>query len=285
MSSSKKNTILPNVPSPQGSKASSVYGRFIPKEELENVSNWNPNMFGSDQPRPTSGVHRAGPSEPKAPPADPAEELANLMRSTRQQGYQDGYRDGMAALEAFKQTFASQISAQMGALTQSLMAQLDDLQQDMARALATSATHLARQVVRSELTTRPELIAQVAEEALGALLLSAKHITIRVNPNDHALVLSGAADVLTARGARLVSDASIARGGCVVESDIGVIDASLPTRWRRAAAALGIEQSWQAQAQEEPEITTEPEMATEADASTTISHTRAAGNWPEESEP
>jgi flagellar assembly protein FliH len=187
------------------------------------------------------------------------------MRSTRQQGYQDGYRDGMAALDAFKQSFASQLSAQMGALTQSLMGQLDDLQQEMARALAASATQLARQVVRSELKTRPELIAQVAEEALDALLLSAKHITLRVNPSDHALVLAGAADVLTARGARLVSDASITRGGCVVESDIGVTDASLQTRWRRAAGALGIEQGWDAGLAADRDAQAQAEQAEQAD--------------------
>ena len=45
-------------------------------------------------------------------------------------------------------------------------------------------------------------------------------------------------------GARLVNDAGITRGGCVIESDIGVVDASIETRWRRAAAALGVERPW-----------------------------------------
>ena len=69
---------------------------------------------------------------------------------------------------------------------------------------------------------------------------------IRDSPDDHALVADGAAEVLKARGARLLSDASMARGGCLVESDIGVIDASIDTRWRRAAAALGIDEPWDA---------------------------------------
>jgi flagellar assembly protein FliH len=187
-------------------------------------------------------------AEPPAPPAPPkpsrAEELAAHVRAARSAGYQDGYRDGLVALEGFKQSFASQTTAQIGSITQSYTQQLDALQQDMARALAVAATHLARQMVRSELVQRPELVAAVAQEAVETLLLSAHHITLRVHPDDHALVSEGAADVLAARGARLLSDGGVTRGGCVVESDIGVIDASLEARWRRAAASLGISDAW-----------------------------------------
>ena len=42
----------------------------------------------------------------------------------------------------------------------------------MAEAGARSPPKLARQVVRSELAARPELVAQVAEEAVNAVLLS-----------------------------------------------------------------------------------------------------------------
>ena len=162
----------------------------------------------------------------------------------RQGGYHDGYRDGLAALESFKQSFAAQTTAQIGGLMQSYSGQMDNLQQEMANALAAAATALARQVVRGELAERPQLVATVAQEALETLLLSARHITIRVHPDDHVLVAQGAADTLAARGARLLADATIERGGCVVESDIGVVDASIETRWRRAAAALGSEVGW-----------------------------------------
>src|SRR6185369_13035937 len=139
--------------------------------------------------------------------------LGAQLHAARQGGYQDGYRDGLAALEQFKQSFAAQVTAQLGALTQSYGQELDALQQDMARALAVSATHLARQIVRSEIAARPELVAVVAQEALDTLLMSARQVTVRVHPDDHPLVAQGAAEALAARGARLVADASIARGG------------------------------------------------------------------------
>jgi flagellar assembly protein FliH len=216
------------------------YARFIPREELGGFAAWNPGDIAGG-PAPQANVQRA-PEE--APKVDVAAKIAEQLRSTRQAGYQDGYRDGLVALDAFKQSFAAQTTTQIGTLMNSLAAELGGLQQDMARTLAISATHLARQIVRSELTIRPELIAQVAHEAVDTLLLSAQHITLRVHPDDHAFVAQGAADVLAARGTRLLSDTAMSRGGCLVESDIGVIDASLETRWRRAAASLGCDEGW-----------------------------------------
>lgn len=242
MTSSKSKPSVTHVPPVAGSKPS-VYGRFIPREELNSFSAWSPDALSGVAAPADTGVHRAAP-EPEAPKATPAELLSAKLHATRQQGYQDGYRDGMAALEMFKQSYANQLSTQFSSLAKSLASQMDDLQQDMARALAVSATNLARQMVRSELQTRPELVVAVANEALEALLLSARHITVRVHSNDLPFVTHGAAEVLAARGGRVVADNTVTPGGCLVESDIGVIDASIETRWRRVAAAMGCEQTW-----------------------------------------
>jgi flagellar assembly protein FliH len=233
-----------NVPPPAGGAKQTNYSRFIPREELSSFAAWNPaSLSGADEP--SIGVQRPQPPAPPAPPMpSPEALLAAHVNQARQTGYQDGYRDGLVALEGFKQSFAMQMSQQLGALTQSYGTQLDDLQQDLARALAVTATQLAQQMVRSELTARPELVAKVATEAIDTLLLSARHITLRVNPDDHALVLQGAGDALAARGARVLVDTDILRGGCLVESDIGVIDATLETRWRRAAGSVGCDQAW-----------------------------------------
>ncbi|MES2100590.1 MAG: FliH/SctL family protein [Pseudomonadota bacterium] len=236
-----------NIPSPND--AARAYARFIPREELNDVKAWQPGDLAGG-PAPQANVQRA-PDE--APKVDVAAELAAQLRAARQAGYQDGYRDGLVALDGFKQGFAAQTTAQIGMLLQSLGAELDGLQQDMARTLAIAATQLARQIVRSELAANPALVAAVAQEAVDTLLLSARHITLRVHPDDHPFVAQGAADVLAARGARLLADAAMSRGGVLVESDIGVIDASLEARWRRAAASLGCDANWDASAPAEPD--------------------------------
>ncbi|OGA97782.1 MAG: hypothetical protein A3E25_19520 [Burkholderiales bacterium RIFCSPHIGHO2_12_FULL_69_20] len=196
---------------------------------------------------------------PSAAPADPAPddqptlealhaemqaEMQLQVAAARQQGYQDGYRDGLVALESFKESFAKQTSAQMAQVLKSLDDELGQLEQQMATSVARVATELARQVVRSELSTRPALVVQVAREAVNAVLMSAHHITVQVHPDDHALVAQGCDEALAARGARLVSQPSMARGGCRVESDAGVIDARVPTRWAQAILSLGTGVAW-----------------------------------------
>lgn len=238
MTSSKHKSGIRNVPPPEGAKPS-PYARFIPREELGSFASWTPGTLSGDGKPTPQPVRKAAEAE-----KPPMPDISGQLHAARQAGYQDGYRDGLAALEQFKQSFAAQMTAQIGQLTQSYGHELDALQQDMARALAVSATHLARQIVRSELEARPELVAVVAQEALDTLLMSARQVTVRVHPDDQPLVAQGAAEVLAARGARLVADASIARGGCLVESDIGVIDASVAARWKRAVAALGCEEAW-----------------------------------------
>ena len=241
MSSKKPNTPR-QVPSPrpEGDKPASPYTRFIPREELGSFATWTPGAFGDgqapQQPRP--GAAREAAKVPKP------EELQAQLHAARQAGYQDGYRDGLAALDGFKKSHMAQMSAQVGALLQSFGAEMDGLEQLMAQALAQAATLLAKQVVRSELTLRPDAVVQVAQEAVNAVQMNARHITLRVHPDDHPLVAQGAAEVLATRGARLLADPAVKRGGCIAESDVGVIDASIEARWAQASTQLGGNSAW-----------------------------------------
>jgi flagellar assembly protein FliH len=220
-----------NVPPPQGSKSSTPYQRFIPREELGDFASWKPGTFG----QATTGA------APAAPPEPTAADWQARVAAARQAGYQEGYRDGLVALENFKQTFAQQATAQIGALLESFDQQLTQLDDEIARTLASTAVQLARQVLRSELTVRPEIVAQVAAEAVGAVMLSARHISVHVHPQDLPLVAEGAEEALAARGAKLSAHPEIQRGGVMVQSDVGAVDARIATRWAQAAAALGSE--------------------------------------------
>jgi len=64
------------------------------------------------------------------------------------------------------------------------------------------------------------------------------------------VVQAGAGDTLVARGARLLADATLTRGGCRVESDLGSIDARIEARWSQAARILGQDIAFEAGAAE-----------------------------------
>lgn len=232
-----------NVPPPQPAggtapRSATAYSRFIPREELGAFAAWSPHTLNAELDGGTA------PADAGAPAAETPAAQAQVA-AARQAGYQDGYRDGMAALDAFKKSFAQQMSAQIGQLVQSFDAEFREMEEQMAQALAAMATELARQVVRSELSQRPELIAHVAHDAVEALQLSARHVRVRVNPEDLPLVLEGAGEEMKAREAQIIPDAEVARGGCKVDSDIGSVDATLPARWLQISAAMGQQSLWE----------------------------------------
>jgi len=231
--SSQKPFGFRNIPPPPGAKPASAYQRFIPREELGDFASWKPGSFAGQAAPGTGAAQAQAPAEPTT--ADWEARIA----AARQAGYQDGYRDGLVALENFKQSFAQQATAQIGALLDGFDQQLQQLDTQIARAVADSAVQLARQVLRSELSVRPELVATVAAEAVGAVMLSARHISVQVHPLDLPLVAEGAEEALAARGARLAANPEIQRGGVMVQSDVGAVDARIATRWAQAAAALG----------------------------------------------
>ncbi len=282
MNSSDQAGTAPRRPRSPAAPAGADYSRFIPREELRSFAAWRPGSFGNTADLVPAAWAPAASSAPAAathsPPADPqpsparpqarrdewraelqaelraelqaelqAEWQADTARqvaAARTQGYQDGYRDGLVALDSFKQSFAVQASGQISQVVHALDQALGELEQRMAISLAQVATELARQVVRSELSLRPALVAQVAREAVNTVLASARQISLLVHPDDHALVAAGCQDALAARGARLLALASIQRGGCRVESDAGVVDAGIAARWAQATQALGTGVAW-----------------------------------------
>lgn len=238
---------LRNVPPPQGGAPKpTTYGRFIPSEEIDEVQAWQPSAFG-DVPAarpPVSAPPPPAPPKAPEPPPPPPPDPRELLAAARQAGYQDGLRDGQASAEAFKQMHGRQVAAQIGAFLQSFDQSLAALEQQMADALTRTAVELAKQVVREELRQHPEHIARVAHDAVESLMVSARHVRVRVNPADLPLVEAGAGEALRGRGAQLVSDSAIERGGCAVESDIASVDAMVPHRWAQAAAQLGQKSDW-----------------------------------------
>ncbi|WP_396269940.1 FliH/SctL family protein [Ideonella sp.] len=216
------------------------YARFIPREELKGFAAWRPDSFGAPKVEPEPEA----PLEPPEPPPPTTDEWLARIEEARQAGYHNGYRDGLEALEAAKRQFAQQTSAEMASLVAAFQSDVAALEDRMAHAVLDTSLRLARQVVRSELALRPDAVAQVAREAVSAVLLTAQHLRLRMHPQDLALIESGAGDDLRARKVLLLADAALSRGGCVVETDMGEVDARVESRWQQAAGVFGLPLDW-----------------------------------------
>ena len=101
------------------------------------------------------------------------------------------------------------------------------------------ALHLAKGMLRNALEVKPELIIPVVREAIGYLPVLQQPALLQLNPADAEIVRGAMNEELEKSGWRVVEDASIARGGCKIDTASNQIDAQVASRWQRLAAALG----------------------------------------------
>jgi flagellar assembly protein FliH len=115
--------------------------------------------------------------------------------------------------------------------------------QKTERQVVQLALAIARRVIDREISLDRELLVAMARVALDRLADTAS-ATIRLHPEDYA-VAAGAtkagqagAGKLSEGAVRLVADPIVSRGGCLVQSDFGLIDVSPDAQLRELADAL-----------------------------------------------
>jgi flagellar assembly protein FliH len=195
-------------------------------------------------PRPmaASATAAAFAPAPDAPPAAPPaedillaehrERLAALEREAFTKGYAQGERAGMEAggkrAEAMLRRIGQTIE-ELGGLRQTLIHETE-------REMVQLALTLARRVVHREVTLDPELAAALAHVALERLGTTTP-ATIRLNPEDYTVVAQDSAR-WGGQTVTVVPDPSISRGGCLVDSAFGSVDATIERQFDELSRAL-----------------------------------------------
>ncbi|MGE5320087.1 MAG: flagellar assembly protein FliH [Hyphomicrobiaceae bacterium] len=169
-------------------------------------------------------------------PQDPEAELAALREAARAEGYAEGMAAGRVEGE--------QACGRMKQLAESFSSTLDNLDFRLADMVLDLALDVARQVVAGELAARPERILDVVNLALKQMAETSREARLLLNPDDAALVRPHLDQVLDKNRLRIVEDARIVRGGCLIETSQGDLDATLPARWRQVVQVLGSNQNW-----------------------------------------
>ena len=172
-----------------------------------------------------------------APPAGDSEaELSGLRAAARSEGYAEGLAAGRLEGE--------QACKRMKQLAESFAATLDNLDFRLADMVLELALDVSRQVVSAELTVHPERILDVVNMALKQMAETSREARLLLNPEDAVLVRPHLDQVLDKNRLRIVEDVRVVRGGCLIETAQGDLDATLPARWRQVVQVLGSNQNW-----------------------------------------
>jgi len=143
---------------------------------------------------------------------------------------------------------SSRQEQQLNELLAALAASLADLSRLREKVLKNStddmlrlALGMAEQIIHREVATDPTIILNTLQAALQAAIHSdAYHV--RVHPDDLALVMERKplflASISGLKNITLEGDATLTRGGCLVESELGQVDASIEGQMGELRAKL-----------------------------------------------
>ena len=227
---------------------------------------WEMTSFGDDRPSSLAAriqaeeraasiaASAAAATYAAAEPAVPAmqfptaAELEALRDDARAEGYAEGLEEGRAAaraeaLEAGRAEVAQEVET-LRAIAATFSGAVTAADETIASDVLDLALHLARSMVRSAFTVRPELIIPIVREAIDYLPVLQQPAILALNPEDIEIVRAALADELDKGGWRVVADPQVGRGGCKVDTASNQIDAQASARWARLSHALGKNVEW-----------------------------------------
>lgn len=161
-----------------------------------------------------------------------AEEVGRASNEALEAAKREGFEQGRLEGRAEAEKTAIRLVGEVGAL-----------QEEMAREAARLAIEICRSIFSEELSTNTDRLVQLAREALENSISGATAVVLVTHPEDVA-VLERDSDTLRrlSRGAsiRIEADPSISRGGCIVRTSFGEVDATVEALLGNLAERLGV---------------------------------------------
>ncbi|MEZ5353655.1 MAG: FliH/SctL family protein [Bryobacteraceae bacterium] len=227
--------------------------RIIPESGFERVGPVAWRRLGSSaaDEEAEGGDERAGADLEVSPEPDPYSVIAELEQRIQaieaearaaiaerekqagEKGYQAGLRDGESAgRKAAAVQFSTEAASMLAQVTQGvaqLVAFRARVRQQMEADLVRLSIAIARRIVYRELHVDPEALLGIVKAAVDKVE-SRQLLRLRVPAGDYALLEQPLRDMLSQARADVVSDPSLPRGGLILETLRGELDASVETQ-------------------------------------------------------
>jgi flagellar assembly protein FliH len=199
---------------------------------------------------PKPGFRRIGLGEP--PGACGASRTGLPVQDAEQQAYCRGFGDGeRKGHEMGEQAGRASAMQKLDSLltgVQKLIGELGDLHSKTCREVESDLVQLAlavaRKIVGRDVSMGPEAVTRIIRQALERVE-HAGRITIKLNPADLELLTEIKPQLLSglpeAGRAAFEADASITRGGCLIETDGGEVDARIERQFKVVEEAFQAE--------------------------------------------
>ena len=182
------------------------------------------------------GVRQApGQTNEDAPvEVDSEQKLREAMASAYEQGFEAGKTEAAKALQAEYSRKSEELVHNFESLLEDFKSEMERYDQDFDKAIVMLSLAIAKRIVAREIAMDEGAVLARSREAIRKII-GVEKIKIHVNPADeeyireHRSELSAYAD--SVKEIAIEADGKVERGGCIIESELGNIDARVSTQF------------------------------------------------------
>ena len=150
------------------------------------------------------------------------EESENIKKSAFEEGYRQGLEKANSDLDVFRAQLAQFMSAKK------------DVFEYIAPDILEISVDIAKKVIKKELESDPQVLINTIVDVLRTVSKNEPKISIRVRPQSVQFIKDTIPNITYQYGIdskiNVISDPSIEEGGCVLQTNNGIVDASIDTQ-------------------------------------------------------
>ena len=172
--------------------------------------------------------------------AQAQERAAEIETQARQEGFTQGEGDGRNAAQAEM----DEMLETMRGLVEMARVERFKIIEDAEPEIVRLATTLAERILSHHVAVEPGTVLEMAKSAISRLV-SREKVTVRVNPADIELMREHRARLMSLNDIdhlRIIEDQRVDRGGVLIETEAGTVDAKISTQLREARRLLAVEE-------------------------------------------
>ncbi len=164
----------------------------------------------------------------------------------KQEGFKAGEKQGRESASAEYEKSLDQVQKQVASFLEKVQDSKKEVIHNLEHVLLKFSLELSKRIIASEVSTRGDLILSVVKKSLN-IIADREKLVIRVSPDDLQTV-SGRRDFWSSVTERLEnvnieSDERIEKGGCIIESNSGMVDARLGVQMEEMAEL--VQKAWE----------------------------------------
>ncbi|OAG28165.1 FliH/SctL family protein [Thermodesulfatator autotrophicus] len=169
-----------------------------------------------------------------------SKKIAHLEQEAYEKGFAQGQKDGAALGKKQYETLTHRLSALLSSIEREIEGHVLALEPQLFLMVKT----IVSEIIRHEVSLNPEVIKTSLREALSHVVDQTR-VKIHLNPDDmefiEDIMFSVKEEFSRLKDFEIVPDTNVGRGGCILETDFGLIDATLERRFREVFARLSDE--------------------------------------------